>query len=828
LKVFKTILKIIASLLAIALLIASVVSFAIYHYKDKLIQTVVNELNKGLNTKVTVEKIDITFWKTFPKVSIDFNRIKMRGSFLGDDSHLLLAENLFLSFNALDIYRENYKISEATIENADIHLVIRKDGKNNFTIFNKTSTDTSSVAFKLDKVTFKNVNTIFENQFNEQTYDLFCSNGEADFNSKEGSWGVNIGGDFFVHKISVDHHDYLASRQLKLNTSLLYDKLKGYYIIKPSDVIIGNSLFNVEGQFGVLSGQDILIAIKGKQTSIQTIMALLPTDVNHKLGVYKSEGDVYFNGSIKGKVDSHYAPEASFKFGCTNASFWHPDFNKKVENLSMQGLYSNGKKSSGDPSILRLENVQGSIDGKVFASDLEIKDFANPYVKFNFNGTFDLASLKQIVNADVFETLTGELKADMFFEGFKKDLDHVSTMNKVKSFGNLALQNCNFVLKESRFQVKDLNTQFSFDNDAIHLNELTAFAQGQKVSVKGYLYNYLMYLAGTRKDLDGELELKSDRIDLEKLLILPSNSSSSVASKEFVSNEAKFTFNCKVDKVVYKKFVCNNLQGKIIFQNKTLNAEGISFKAAGGGLSLTGKLDLTKRDAAIFSGKSKCHDVKVDSLFYLFDNFGQKFITDQNLKGSLNVEADLFIPLDKDNRIIPKGLTALFNVSIKNGELINFEPMQSLSRFIDAKELSNIRFQELKNTFRVEYETVYIPEMEIKSNINTVSILGTQAFTGMMDYKLKVQLKNYKKKDPDAVFGAIKEEGINTTLFLTMKGMPSDLKIAYDTQAVKEKIKDSWKKEKEEFKNLFKTSEPVNKEKSKPIEVNEEEEIVID
>ena len=826
-KVLKTILKIIACLLAIALLLVSIVTFVIYQYKDKLIQTVVSELNKGLNTKVTVEKIDITFWKTFPKVSIDFNRIKMRGSFLGDDSHLLLAENLFLSFNAIDIYRENYKISEATIENADIHLVIRKDGKNNFTIFNNTSTDTASVAFKLDKVTFKNVNTIFENQFNEQTYDLFCTNGEANFASNNGSWGVNIAGDFFVHKISVEHHDYLASRQLKLNTSLYYDKSKGYYLIKPSDLFIGTSLFNVEGQFGVLSGQDILIYIKGKQTSIQTIMALLPTDINHKLGVYKSEGDVYFNGSIKGKVDSHYAPEASFEFGCLNASFWHPDFNKKVEKLSLKGLYTNGKKSSGDVSILKLENVQGSIDGKAFASDLEIKDFANPYVKFNFNGTFDLTSLKQIVNAQAFETLSGELKADMFFEGFKKDLDHVSTMNKVKSFGNLALQNCNFVLKESNFQVQDLNTQFSFDNDAIHLNELTALVQGQKVVVKGYLYNYLMYLAGTRKDLEGELDLHSNRIDLEKLLIMPTTSSSA-SSKDFVSNESRFTFNCNVNKVNYKKFVCNNVKGKMVFQNKTLNAEGVSFKAGGGSVSLTGKLDLTKKDAAIFSGKSKCNDVKVDSLFYLFDNFGQTFITDRNLKGNLNVEADLFIPLDKDNRIVHKGVKALFNVSIKNGELINFEPMQSLSRFIDAKELNNIRFQELKNTFKVEYETVYIPEMEIKSNVNTVSILGTQAFSGMMDYKLKVQLKNYKKKDPDAVFGAIKEEGINTTLFLTMKGMPSDFKIAYDTQAVKEKIKDSWKKEKEEFKNLFKTGEPVNKEKSKQIEVNEEEEIAID
>jgi hypothetical protein len=152
--------------------------------------------------------------------------------------------------------------------------------------------------------------------------------------------------------------------------------------------------------------------------------------------------------------------------------------------------------------------------------------------------------------------------------------------------------------------------------------------------------------------------------------------------------------------------------------------------------------------------------------------------------------------------------------------------MQTLSRYIDAKELAYLRFQELKNTLRIENETIFLPEMAIKSNVNTVSILGTQAFSGYMDYKLKVSLKNYKKKDPDAVFGAIKEEGTNTTLFLNMKGKPGNIQVSYDTQAVKDKLKDSWKKEKEEFKNLFKSKEPA--EKSKAIEVKDDEYIEID
>jgi hypothetical protein len=824
LKVLKLLSRFFLWLTLAMILLAGMATYAVYQFKDRIIQQVVTELNKELNTKVTVQKIDIAFWETFPKVSLHFHQIHMLGAFGEQAAPLLVAEKLLLSFNIQDLYMGRYQIAESSLENADLHFVIRQDGQNNFTVWKSKKGDSSAVSFEMDKMRFKNVKTVFENQFNQQTYDVFCNKGEARFTSQKGSWDAKIEGDFFVHKISIDLHDYLASKQLHLNSSLAYDHHTGYYYIKPSDILIGESLFNLEGIFGVKTGQDINLSIRGKKTNIQTILTLLPSDLNRQLSVYKSEGDLYFNGSIKGKIDSRYAPEARFEFGCTQASFWHPDFNKKVERLSFKGLYSNGKKSNGELSSLRLENVQGWIDSKAFASDLEVRDFENPYVKFNFNGTFDMASLKQIANAEVFESLEGELKADMFFEGYQKDLQQTSTLHKVKSFGNLALTQCHFVLKDTKFKVEDLNTQFSFDHNAIHLHELTAKAQGQEIVLKGYLYHYLMYLAGTRKDLEGELQLQANRLDLEKWLLLPEKSQNN--GKSLFSNESKFVFQCDVQQATYKKFECAQVKGKIVWHNQALVAEGIGLKAAGGSFAFNGNLDMAPKEGQILSGKAKCTDVKVDSLMLLFDDFGQNFITHQHLKGILYTEADLYIPLSHDYKINSKALKAKLLVNIKNGELQNFEPMQTLSRYIDAKELAYLRFQELKNTLRIENETIFLPEMAIKSNVNTVSILGTQAFSGYMDYKLKVSLKNYKKKDPDAVFGAIKEEGTNTTLFLNMKGKPGNIQVSYDTQAVKDKLKDSWKKEKEEFKNLFKSKEPA--EKSKAIEVKDDEYIEID
>jgi len=149
--------------------------------------------------------------------------------------------------------------------------------------------------------------------------------------------------------------------------------------------------------------------------------------------------------------------------------------------------------------------------------------------------------------------------------------------------------------------------------------------------------------------------------------------------------------------------------------------------------------------------------------------------------------------------------------------------MQKLSKFVDEKELANLKFSDLTNTIRISNRKVFIPEMEIKSSISVMSIMGTHTFDQEMDYKLKVPLKNFRKKDSDEAFGAIQDEGSGkTTLFLTIKGNSKDYKIAYDKQAVRSKITQNLKKEKEEFKSLFRKKTAEVKPESKK-ELKEDE-----
>ena len=61
-------------------------SLLIYFYKDRIINYAVGEINKFLTAEVKVEKIDLTFWSTFPNVSIDFNKVLINDAFPGEKS----------------------------------------------------------------------------------------------------------------------------------------------------------------------------------------------------------------------------------------------------------------------------------------------------------------------------------------------------------------------------------------------------------------------------------------------------------------------------------------------------------------------------------------------------------------------------------------------------------------------------------------------------------------------------------------------------------------------------------------------------------------------
>lgn len=356
--------------------------------------------------------------------------------------------------------------------------------------------------------------------------------------------------------------------------------------------------------------------------------------------------------------------------------------------------------------------------------------------------------------------------------------------------------------------------------------------------LNGYFKNVLGWLFLERQHLLIEADFASDFLQLDQLLSssgglandkTSGNANGKVSARKdqayklAISPYLDFDLNADVKQLHFQRFKGRNIRGTVRLNNQVMSTPQIAVQVMGGRFHVRGTLDARSPNTIKVSTVADLDNIKVDSLFYVFENFGQTFLMQRHLRGELqaNIDSDLYF----DSYLNPKTnlLEAEVKATIRNGQLIGFEPMQKLSRFANRQELSNIRFSELSNTYFIQSRQVYIPEMEIKSNVSRAPVIGIQGihtFDQQMDYKFRIPLlARPKKVDRDKRFGTVAHsEAAGPNLFLTLKGNENNYTIAYDKDRVKTKIAADFKREKHEIKELFKGKKTEKKKEVQPQE----------
>ena len=147
--------------------------------------------------------------------------------------------------------------------------------------------------------------------------------------------------------------------------------------------------------------------------------------------------------------------------------------------------------------------------------------------------------------------------------------------------------------------------------------------------------------------------------------------------------------------------------------------------------------------------------------------------------------------------------------------------MQKLNKYLDDEGLNKLRFADLKNDIHIENKTVYIPQMEIRSNLTTITLSGTHTFDQRIDYRVVAPLRNKKKIDPDEAFGALEQDNSGKSkVFLKIIGTTDKYDVIYDKAAVKKKITADLKKEVQELKEAFRLK---GQKKKKELELQKDE-----
>jgi hypothetical protein len=770
------------------------VTISVFLFKDRIIQQFVNAANQKLNTPVKIGKIDISMFSDFPNIAIVFTDVYVEDSHPGNYP-LLTADRIAFNLNALELWKGNYSIRGLAVTGSETNLKINAAGKGNFVVLKDTPKEGGGVvSFDLRNVKLNKTILSYQDQQLKHHHVFNSEKLIASILVTGDLYQIEAEGDVVTEQIGINNSIYLNNKSFIITAQVDYDDEKKSVLIKPSIVKVGHSSFSVGGTYSFKEKNLIDIKAEGKDTDIQTLLSLLPDAANQKLKQYRSEGDVFFNLALKGELSERKSPYISASFGCTNTTVYHPDYKTQIKKANLNGSFASPSATDFTNAELFLREIHGELNGQAFNANLTIRKFNDPYITFDFKGDLDAASINNFYPISGVKDLRGLLSADISFEGQTSLLKKKATVQKVTTSGAIVMSDLNFGYGNQQVQFKDINGTLQFNNQDLALSNVSGQFENSDFHLNGFFKNIITFLLFENQPIGIETDLKSDFLDLDQLFAIGFGEGESENYQFNISPDIQLNFNCDVKRMKYKRFKPTKIKGDLLVKNQVAVSRNITMNAMGGQLTLNGIVDAKNQKAIDVISSFKLNGLYADSIFYVFENFYQDFIQDKHLKGQVFADVELELTLNEKLHLIAPTLIADISATIKNGELNNFEPMKKLNKYLDDEGLNRLRFADLKNEIHIENMTIYLPQMEIKSNVTTIQVSGTHQFDQHIDYRVIAPLRNKNKIDPDEAFGAVEDDGAGKAkLFLKITGTTDQYEVSYDKAAVKKKTAfESW------------------------------------
>ena len=813
--------KVFFYLLLTVIVVVTGLMISVFLFKDRIIQQFVSEANKSLNTPVKIGKIDVSVFADFPNLAIVFTDVYIEDSHPGNYP-LLTAERISFSLNALEVWKGNYSVRGLSVTGSETNLKINVAGKSNFNIIKEsTARNGGTVQFNLQQVQLLNTVVDYDDREANQHHLFNSEKLIASILVKGNLYQIEAVGDAVTRQIGINNSVFLVNKNFTINTRLDYDDENKEVLIKSSTLKISDSEFTVSGNYLFKDKNLIDLKAGGKDTDIQTLLSLMPEETTEKLKQYRSDGDVFFNLSLKGEISKEKSPMISVEFGCANATVYHPDYKTQIKHANLKGSFASSSVTNFSNAELFLSDVNGELNDQVFNANLSIRKFDDPFVTFDFKGDLDAASIFNFYPLADLSDVTGLLSANISFEGQTSMLNKKATVQRVKTNGAVVMSNLNFAYGKQQIKFKDINGALQFNNHDLALSNVTGYFENSDFHLNGFFKNIITFLLFEDQPIGIETDLKSEFLDLDQLFAIGFGVGQSENYRFSISPAVQLNFNCDVKRMKYKRFNPGKIKGDLLVKNQVAVSRNITMNAMGGSLMFNGIVDAKNPKAIDVVSSFKLHGVYVDSVFYVFENFHQDFIQAKHLKGQAFADVEMEMVLNEQLKLISPTLIANISASIKNGELNNFEPLKKLNKYIDDESLNRLRFADLKNEIHIENQTIYIPQMDIRSNATDIRLSGTHTFDQHIDYRVVAPLNNKKKIDPDEAFGAIEDDGSGKPkIFLKITGTTYKYEVSLDKDAVKKKIAGDLKKEVQELKDAFKQK---GIKKKKELELSEEE-----
>ncbi len=799
---FVKLLRVLMWLILILLFLIGALVGLLFVYEDEVKAAIIGEINKHLKAEVKIdpENIDLTIVKTFPDCSMQFTDVLMLEALKNKNRDtLIFAGQLNLHFNIKDLWNKKYAIQKLKIRDGVLKPAILPGGKPNYVIWESSAKDTaqtSNVKFDLELLSLKNCKLDYRDQPAGHRVQLQIKELELQGNFNTNNYRLKSEASLAVTKItykkSVVLKDKTCSFEIALNVS------NNQYVFEKADLRLNRLRLDLKGGFTYRDSLENLdLTYNAPGLDIASVLSFMPSGLKNKMNDYESSGSFYVNGRIRYQSPQNYMIESDF--GVKNGTVTYKPMSTSVNQVEVEGHLRSGNKVN----LLEIRNISLKLKGDELHGSGSISDFSNPYIQFSGKADFDLANLQAFYPIDTLQSLKGALKISLSTQGLLSDL-------KEKTFSSKVGLDLDAWVKDLEMQFKNDEHLFAIKSGSIiakdrevEIRDL-ALSRGQSdVLLNGKLPGLFNYLSEPGSPLIISGNLQSSYIKLEDFML---KYKASGGESSLIPADIVLKLDASIQKFSYSKFTADNIRGQIEVKNQKAIVSDMVLNTMEGTAQIDAFADNShnKLNVAL---EGKLSNINVRELFTGFNNFGQSTLVDKNVKGFIS--ADIDFTGSWSNKLDPdlSSIRASCDLNIERGELIDFKPLVSLSKFVDIEDLKHIRFSTLQSEVQIKNKIIHFPKTVLKNSALNIIFSGTHSFDNEIDYHIRLLISELlaKKRKPDNEFGPVEEDKDKRwNAYILMTGTLDNPVKKFDRQGHKEKVREDIREEKQTVKRILK------------------------
>ncbi|MHA4843024.1 AsmA family protein [Flavitalea antarctica] len=811
-KILRYILKGTGILIGVLLIFWLVVITYVSLNKKEIIARVTGELNERMNATVIIGDLDPSFFQTFPFLSLKLSNISLRDSLWDTHHHdFLKAEKFFLRVNPLSLFSATPKINKIIVEKGSIYLFTDTTNYTNVYIMNAKKKNTrKGLKPPFNGIELKEVRVTFVNPYRGKLFDFDIKKLVCDVDSEDSSTVLGVKTDMFVHDLAfnTDRGVFLKEKRVEGKFSLLLDQ----QLIAVDHILlkIDGQPFEISATFELGNDPKFTLDIASNNAKYRDLISLLTKRLEKKLDTFGISNPLNVTASLKGSLLPRAIPLVNVKWVVKGSDLKTPagDF----MNCSLEGAFTNQADTTlpmnDSNSVISITSFKGNWENiPLSSSKFLITNLGEPKMAFDLHTDVELQSLNDLTGTESFEFSKGKANVNINFYGPVMAADTAQTLIS----GAVDISDGELIYIPRSLTLSNCEGSLIFDKKDVYIKDLRANTKRSDLLVGGKVENFLSMLNMVSENMLVDLNISSSKLDLTDFT--QNLQKRSVSSKQKskarllkIANridkliaESAMKIDLAAKKIQYKKFVGSNVKAAMMLEKDEWTLQNISMNHADGSFVIDGKLKTTGNDNP-FSIRGKMDKIDISKVFYSFNNFSLDGLTDKNIKGVLTADFEIAASINNKSELVPYSTRGFVNLSLKDGALQNFEPMQKISASVfKNRDMSDIRFAELKDNLQINGTAITINSMEIQSTVLTMFIEGTYDMKAGPDMSILVPLSNLKKRGPEY---ELVNKGTDSK-----KGLSVHLRARYGDDG---KVKISWDPFKKALKNKDKKVAAAN------------------